>query len=101
MNDPIAVRVAAKFIALKQAEVSRPTPLAGDQQAASHKPDQEESKKLFHEIKPGSKVTIMTPQGQEASGKVVMRGPAGWVLNMGGAHGRPGIATPENVVRVK
>jgi hypothetical protein len=29
-----------------------------------------------------------------------MRGPAGWVLNLGGAHGTPGIATPENVVRI-
>jgi len=118
-TDPIAERVAAKFVgasgtiekrvadrylaSIKESEISRPTPLAGDEQAGfkSEKPDPELSKSEFHKIKPGSRVTIMTPHGQEATGKVVMRGPAGWVLNMGGPHGRPGIATPENVVRVK
>lgn len=29
-----------------------------------------------------------------------MRGPAGWVLNMGGKHGTPGIATPESIVKI-
>jgi hypothetical protein len=29
-----------------------------------------------------------------------MPGPAGWVLNLGGAHGTPGVATPENVLEV-
>lgn len=56
---------------------------------------------LYDAIRHGSRVTIVNRFGQERSGKAVMRGPAGWVLNMGGAHGTPGIATPENVVRVK
>jgi hypothetical protein len=30
-----------------------------------------------------------------------MRGPAGWVLNLGGAHGTPGITSEENLVRIK
>ena len=62
----------------------------------------------FDSIRPGSRVTIMVPAGigragveyKPKTGKAVMRGPAGWVLNMGGAHGTPGIATPENTVKV-
>lgn len=56
---------------------------------------------LFDQIGPRSRVTIRTPQGGEDTGTVVMRGPAGWVLNMGGRHGRAGIATRENVLRVR
>ena len=55
---------------------------------------------LVDTIGPGDRVTIMTPQGQQATGKAVMRGPYGWVLNMGGAHGRPGIASDDNVIKV-
>lgn len=52
-------------------------------------------------IRRGDSVTIRTPQGQTRTGKAVMRGPAGWVLNMGGPHGTPGVATPENFVSVR
>jgi peptidoglycan hydrolase-like protein with peptidoglycan-binding domain len=55
----------------------------------------------FAKIGPGDRVTILTPHGQERSGRVVMRGPAGWVLNLGGAHGTPGIAHEGNVVKVR
>jgi len=51
-------------------------------------------------IRAGDRVTILTPHGQEVTGKAVMRGPYGWVLNLGGAHGRPGIATEQNIVKV-
>lgn len=52
-------------------------------------------------IRPGSRVTIRTPQGQERSGKAVMRSSyGGWVLNMGGAHGTPGLADDGNIVAV-
>lgn len=52
-------------------------------------------------IKPGDKVTIRTPQKQLRSGKVVMKSShGGWVLNMGGAHGRPGVADDKNIVKV-
>jgi len=60
----------------------------------------EDNVALFDTIKPGMRVTILTPQGQERSGKVVMKFSTHAVLNMGGAHGTPGIATAENVVRV-
>ena len=61
---------------------------------------------LFGLIKPGKMVMIELPGlGNDtavriASGRVVMKGPAGWVLNMGGAHGTPGIADERNVVWV-
>jgi len=56
---------------------------------------------LFDSIRPGDRVTIVNRFGQKRTGRVVMRGPAGWVLNLGGPHGTPGIASPENVVGVK
>jgi hypothetical protein len=69
---------------------------------------------MFSKIKVGTRVTILVPNGKrwdretnrivteykEASGRAVMLGPGGWVLNMGGRFGTPGIATPENFVRL-
>ena len=55
----------------------------------------------FDDIGPGDRVTIRTPHGQERTGRAVMLGPAGWVLNLGGAHGTPGIASESNIVKVK
>ena len=57
----------------------------------------------------GDRVTILVPAGlslrngqeyREKTGRAVMRGPAGWVLNMGGKHGTPAIASTENIVRI-
>jgi hypothetical protein len=63
---------------------------------------------VLNSIKPGDRVTILVPAGigrygqewKPKTGRAVMRGPAGWVLNMGGPHGTPGIATPENIRKV-
>ena len=56
---------------------------------------------LMSEIRHGDKVTILTPLGQERTGKAVMRSSVGgWVLNMGGEHGTPGLADERNVVKV-
>jgi len=60
-------------------------------------------------IRPGDRVTILVPNGigrngreyKEKTGRAVMRGPAGWVLNMGGRYGTPGIAGEDNLVRIK
>ena len=41
----------------------------------------------FSEIQKGDKVWYESPQGQTFSGKAVMVGPHGWVLNTGGRHG--------------
>jgi hypothetical protein len=59
-------------------------------------------------IRVGSWVTILVyagmgrngPEYKEKAGRAVMKGPAGWVLNMGGRHGTPDICTPENFVRL-
>lgn len=48
----------------------------------------------------GDKVVVTNRFGQERTGRAVMRGPHGWVLNMGGAHGTPQVATNENIVKV-
>jgi hypothetical protein len=61
------------------------------------------------DIGPGDKVTILVPAGigrggqewKRATGRAVMRGPHGWVINLGGPHGRPGIASDSNLVSVK
>jgi hypothetical protein len=55
---------------------------------------------IYSSIRPGSRVTIVTPQGQFRTGKAVMRGPFGWVLNMGGRYGTPGIASESNTIEV-
>lgn len=60
-----------------------------------------EREQLFNKIRPHSRVTIVTPHGSKLTGRAVMRGPAGWVLNLGGAHGTPGIADEDNVVAVR
>lgn len=64
---------------------------------------------LIDSIRPGDLVSILVPAGigrdgqewREATGRAVFRGTHGWVLNMGGAHGTPGVATAENVTRVR
>lgn len=61
------------------------------------------------DIRHGDKVTILIPNGigrngqewKEKTGTAVMLGPAGWVLNMGGRYGTPGVATEKNFVRAK
>lgn len=57
---------------------------------------------VVSQIRPGDRVTILTQQGQERSGRAVMYNAQQecWVLNMGGPHGTPGIANEENIVRV-
>ena len=58
---------------------------------------------IVGQIEPGDTVTILTPQGQERKGRAVMFNADhhAWVLNMGGAHGTPGMADAENIVKVK
>ena len=61
-------------------------------------------------IKHGDRVTILVPAGfgrngqewTEKTGRAVMHSSnGGWVLNMGGRYGTPGIAGPSNTVRVR
>ena len=59
------------------------------------------SRSLVDTISAGSRVTIVDRFGKERTGRAVMRGPYGWVLNMGGRHGTPAVATADNVVSVR
>lgn len=56
---------------------------------------------LINAVRAGDRVTIVDRFGVERTGRAVMQGPHGWVLNMGGRHGTPGIATEENTTRVR
>lgn len=57
---------------------------------------------LVDSIRAGDKVTILTPHGSKLTGRAVMRSSSGgWVLNLGGRHGTPGLADERNVVRVR
>lgn len=58
-------------------------------------------KTLFDLIGPRDRVTIVDRFGVERTGTAVMRGPAGWVLNMGGRHGTPAIASDDNITKVR
>lgn len=52
-------------------------------------------------IRAGDRITIVNRFGQQQTGRVVMPCRAGgWVLNMGGRHGTPGIANDDNIVKV-
>lgn len=56
---------------------------------------------LTARIHAGSRVTIVDRFGKEHTGRAVMPCAAGgWVLNMGGKHGTPGIANDANTVKV-
>lgn len=63
---------------------------------------------MIRSIQRGDTVTINLPmrpgdtKPQTARGKAVMRSShGGWVLNMGGRHGTPGIADEDNIVAVR
>lgn len=72
-------------------------------------PGMAKGSKSFDSIQIGDRVTVRVPAGvgrngqewSEKTGRAVMRGPHGWVLNLGGRHGTPGVATLENFVRVQ
>jgi hypothetical protein len=53
-------------------------------------------------IRPGDRVTILSPHGSRLSGRAVMRNRQSgcWVLNLGGRHGTPGIADDENIISI-
>lgn len=61
----------------------------------------------YNEIKAGDRVTVLVANGcgrngvewKERTGRAVFRSEYGWALNMGGAHGTPGVANGENFVR--
>lgn len=59
-------------------------------------------KSLVDTIRSGDTVIIITPHGARLKGRAVMRSSTGgWVINLGGRHGTPAIATDSNVVDVR
>lgn len=60
-----------------------------------------EDRPLFDAIRAGSKVTFVDRFGQQRTGRAVMKGPHGWVLNMGGRHGTPQVVHADMVTRVR
>lgn len=58
---------------------------------------------MLASIRVGDSVTLRTPQGQNSTGKAVMRSSPipGWVLDLGGRYGRPGVVTVDNIVAVR
>jgi hypothetical protein len=60
----------------------------------------ERTEPLFRSASVGDRVTIVTPHGNERTGRVVMKFSSHLVLNLGGAHGTPGIADDSNTIRV-
>ena len=57
--------------------------------------------RLLSAVCVGDRVTISDRFGEHHTGRAVMRGPAGWVLNMGGPHGTPAIADVQNIVSLR
>lgn len=75
---------------------SRSAPSRDASQAPAH------TVRLVDTIRPGDRVTIVDRFGQEHTGKAVMKSSVGgWVLNMGGAHGTPGLADDRNIIKVR
>mgnify|MGYP005707322299 FL=1 len=56
---------------------------------------------MFKDIMVGDSVTMSTPQGQLLNGKAVMKGPYGWVVNVGGRHGTPRVVHENNFVKMR
>lgn len=56
---------------------------------------------MFKDIHIGDSVTMMTPQGQELRGKAVMKGPHGWVINIGGRFGTPKVVNENNFIKMR
>lgn len=55
---------------------------------------------ILGRIRNGDSVTITNRFGQESTGRAVLLGPHGWVLNMGGSGANPCVACCCNVVAV-
>ena len=74
----------------------------------ARKQDEVVMAKTINDIRVGSTVTISVPNGmgrngpeyKPKSGRAVMKGPAGWVLNMGGRFGTPAVCTPDNFLAI-
>lgn len=53
---------------------------------------------LYAKITARSMVTFLDHNDQKRRGRAVMKGPYGWVLNMGGRHGTPKVIDDRAVI---
>jgi hypothetical protein len=94
----------ASQVSFAEAETPEPPPIPSAPGAAPAPAAPEATAAdLCDYIRPGDRVTIVTQQNQNVTGRAVMRNrQAGcWVLNAGGPHGRPVIASEENIVSIR
>lgn len=56
---------------------------------------------IVDSIRHGDRVTIRDRFGKQHTGRAVMHSiNGGWVLNMGGRYGTPGLADSSNIIKV-
>lgn len=64
---------------------------------------------LIARARPGDRVTVRVPAGlgrsgiewRERTGRVMIKSPGHLALDLGGQHGTPGVATAENIVKLR
>ena len=64
---------------------------------------------LIAQARPGDRVAILVPAGLgrdgvewcERTGRVMIKSPGHLALDLGGQHGTPGVATEQNIVRLR
>ena len=56
---------------------------------------------MFEDIMMGDTIYFSTPHKDEMKGKAVMKGPHGWVVNVGGRHGTPRVVHENNFVSMR
>lgn len=83
----------------KKLKFGEKNPTLRDTLGGSHSFEASEAE-LLKQISRGDRVTIVDRFGQSSTGTAVMLGPGGWVLNMGGKHGTPGIASASNITKI-
>ena len=91
---------SAHFAEADQSPV--PVPPSSDAPGDTGGPQPEPLSSLCDMVRAGDRVTILSRHGSRLSGRAVMRNRqnGGWVLNLGGAHGTPGLADDENITAI-
>ena len=54
---------------------------------------------MFQDIQMGDTVYFKTPHSHQLKGKAALKGPHGWVVNMGGRYGYPMIVSDKNYIK--
>ncbi len=108
VSEAAGVKQGGKTADEYEDHVRRSDPQASPNAQADVSP--EDASTMLAGIRPGDRVTIMRPAGMgrggqewaQATGRAVMRSShGGWVLNMGGKHGTPGLVDERNIVSVR